>query len=239
VTAFFDLVDAAWPPRWRKTILPGTEQPAEGDAPTLTPEGFLIGLDLGQASDYTALAVVQHGMAPAREGRPAERHYGVTHLDRWRHVPYPESAERVRALCARPKLTIKGRRPALIVDGTGVGAAVVDHLRAVGPNADLTPILITAGHAITDDGAGGYHVPKKELVATVQVVLQSKRLRISKELPTAGVLTQELSTFRTRITLATNEVYGTWREGDHDDTVLAVALACWVGEHAMRTVDFF
>ena len=33
-----------------------------------------------------------------------------------------------------------------------------------------------------------------------------------------------------KITLAANETFSAWRERDHDDLVLAVALASWVGE---------
>jgi hypothetical protein len=43
------------------------------------------------------------------------------------------------------------------------------------------------------------------------------------------VLTGELETFQVKITAAANDVYGTWREGTHDDMVLATALAAWYG----------
>ena len=33
-----------------------------------------------------------------------------------------------------------------------------------------------------------------------------------------------------RIFAAANETFGVWREGQHDDLVLAVALACWWAE---------
>jgi hypothetical protein len=42
---------------------------------------------------------------------------------------------------------------------------------------------------------------------------------------------QELENFRVRITPAVNEVFGDWREGEHDDLVFALALAAWVGEN--------
>jgi hypothetical protein len=32
---------------------------------------------------------------------------------------------------------------------------------------------------------------------------------------------------RVKVTLSGREQYGVWREGQHDDLVLAVALACW------------
>ena len=34
---------------------------------------------------------------------------------------------------------------------------------------------------------------------------------------------------RVRVTAAGREEYGAWRAGEHDDLVVAVALACWGG----------
>ena len=48
----------------------------------------------------------------------------------------------------------------------------------------------------------------------------------------AGILMAELITFRSKITVAGNETFGAWRERDHDDLVLAVALALWLAENA-------
>jgi hypothetical protein len=46
------------------------------------------------------------------------------------------------------------------------------------------------------------------------------------------VLVQELLGFEVRITSAGDDTYGAWHAGANDDLVLAVALACWWGEHA-------
>jgi hypothetical protein len=42
--------------------------------------------------------------------------------------------------------------------------------------------------------------------------------------------------FQVKITAAANEVFGVWREGQHDDLVLAVAIAAWLAER-MRPPD--
>jgi hypothetical protein len=34
-----------------------------------------------------------------------------------------------------------------------------------------------------------------------------------------------------------HETHEAWREGDHDDLVLAVAMACWCGERYMKKLD--
>ncbi len=41
---------------------------------------------------------------------------------------------------------------------------------------------------------------------------------------------RELENFQVKISLDTaHDTYGVWREGSHDDLVLAVTLALWVG----------
>jgi hypothetical protein len=73
-------------------------------------------------------------------------------------------------------------------------------------------------------------VPKRDLVSVVQVALQTDKLKIAEALPEAGTLVRELQGFQVKITDAANDTYGTWREGAHDDLVLAVALALYAGK---------
>jgi hypothetical protein len=61
-------------------------------------------------------------------------------------------------------------------------------------------------------------------------LLQSRRLQIARSLPDADTLVRELENFRVKITLAANETFGAWREGQHDDLVLAASLAGWWAE---------
>ena len=99
--------------------------------------------------------------------------------------------------------------------------------------SSIRPITITAGHGVQPDGAG-WHVPKKDLVSVLQVLLQARRLQVARSLPMSSVLLKELENFRVKITPAANETFEAWRERDHDDMVLSVALAAWVGEQATQ-----
>jgi hypothetical protein len=195
---------------------------------------YLVGCDLGQAHDYTALAVLER----------AGSRYDLRHLERFRDRPYPAVVAHVGGVMA--KLAAADDRPqgelpggiryappaaALAVDATGVGRPVCDLFRDARMACRLVPVTITGGQAVTADGRGGAHVPKKDLVASAQVLLQTRRLRVARELALADVLVQELENFRVRITPAANEVFGDWREGQHDDLVFALALAAWVGEN--------
>ena len=138
---------------------------------------------------------------------------------------YPDLVRRVGALLETPQLRDRTR---LIVDYTGCGRPVVDMLR----DARLEPIAvtITGGDSVTG-GPGGLRVPKRDLVGAAQVLLQSKRLKIAEELEHTPALVRELLEFRMKIDPVTaHDSYSAWREGAHDDLVLALAIACWYGE---------
>jgi hypothetical protein len=210
--------------------------------PAVEPLGFVAGLDLGQAADYTALAVAQvTRRAPPDgpvDGRPA-LHYAMSHLERFAlGTPYPAIVERVGALCATAPLatpTPHLRRPVLAVDATGVGRPTVDLLRAARPNATLVAITITAGAAVTTAAADplAFGVPKMDLVAGLVVLLQAGRLKIARSLPEAATLVTELLSFRRKVSLAGRDTFEAWRDGEHDDLVLAAALCCWAGERQL------
>src|SRR5262249_30639470 len=125
-----------------------------------------------------------------------------------------ESADLAKFLAERSPVL-----PRVAADQTGVGRAVMEMVRDADLAAELRPVLITAGHQTTFEDDGSYHVPKKELVSVLQVLLQSRRLKISPELPLASVLEQEFIHFKVKVTAAGNETFEAWRERDHDDLV--------------------
>jgi hypothetical protein len=191
----------------------------------LSPPSYVCGLDLGCVSDYTAFSVLER----------AGRDYTVRYLCRFAlgtpYIAVPGNpagvAEQTRELLSRPPLP----GCLLAVDQTGVGRPVVDLFRALGLPAVPVPVTITAGSNVTFDKEDlAWHVPKKDLVGCLQVLLGTRRLSVAKELPLADVLERELLSFRVKITKALNEVFEAWREQDHDDLVLSVALAAWVAE---------
>ncbi len=186
---------------------------------------FLGGLDIGQMSDPTALAIMETSIAQAVSV------YQVRYLKRFPlGTSYPDIIDQVHDLWA--SLGLMNSDSLLCVDYTGVGRPVVDlFLRRA--EIPVRPITITGGFAVGDNGSGWYTVPKRDLAAVVQILLRRRRLQIAKGLPESEVLRKELQNFRVKITTAGNETYEAWRDGDHDDLVLATALPCWLGE---RTV---
>jgi len=200
---------------------------------------FILGVDLAQSQDYTALTILERTELEIGQGAELKRRtdYQAQYLERLAiGTPYPVQVAQIRALHDRLKQDT-GQTPVLVVDQTGVGRPVVDMLRA----ADLKPVAvtITGGDAVTQDGLE-YRVPKRDLVSAVEVLLQSDRLKIARGLPEAQTLTSELLAFKVSISLKGHDSYGNdvgpWRENPHDDMVLAVAMACWYGENVKPVV---
>jgi hypothetical protein len=207
----------------------------EAIPPTPPPETkieYTVGLDLGKSQDYSALCVAERTAPPTGEVT-----YAVRHLHRWPlGTSYTQVASDLAELVYRPELKL----PRIAADKTGVGTAVIEMIeqaieaRAGERRAELCPVLITGGHGHSRAPDRTWHVAKVELVSVLQAVLSGRRLKIAEELPDAEILVGELTTFSTKITLAGNETFEAWRERDHDDMVLAVAMALWLAENTSR-----
>ena len=207
---------------------------------------FFIGVELGQVSDVTAIAVVEsltlpivrseevyrdcwvdvHPVYQAPDGSETRDHPPVTftlrHLERIpAGVSYPEIVSKVEALNGQL------RTPTVILDGTGVGKAAVELFRH--SNFNLSVFTLIAGDQMVQDGSS-YRIPKRDVISTTQVLLQTGRLKIARSLTHAVLLARELVNFRFKVTSKGPEDALDWREGPDDDLVLALAIAAWQAE---------
>lgn len=176
-----------------------------------------LGLDLGQASDYTALTAVERV-------QKTEIEIHTRHAERFElGLPYPKVIdkleERINAINVTDGYMV-------IADATGVGRPVIDLMRQ--RSIKTVPVTITGGDKQTfDPEIGGWRVPKRELAMTMQVLLQNGQLKFAQGLMHAQTLIDELLNFRVKINSKANDQYEAWREGDHDDLVLSLAMAVW------------
>ena len=199
---------------------------------------YFVGLDLGQRQDFTAVAVVERREAA---GAAAEALL-VRHLERMPlGTPYTKVVGRVCEMMRHPKLAGRSR---LVVDATGVGAPVVELLRAAGLGGRLTAVTITGGeraHGRSEE----WYVPRRELLTGLEVLLESKRLKICGRLAETGRLVREFTSLR--LSGKSGQKADRRRDGDgcegpagdaagcalggksaeHDDLVMALGLACW------------
>lgn len=189
---------------------------------------YALGVDVGQAHDPTALAVVARVTTevtwPGAEHlnpHPKPR-YEVRHLERLPlGKPYPSQVDYVASLLQRDPLA--RLRPTITVDYTGVGRPVLDMFRERTALRMAQGVVITGGREVAPIDAG-WSVPKVELVSRLQALLHAGLLKVPRALPDAGVLVRELQDFRVSFTDAGNAVFNA-REGAHDDLVLALAMA--------------
>lgn len=203
----------------------------------------MLGLDLGQSNDYTALVIIE-ARGTMRTVTWEGEMFGFPKPEQLSFETLPVSGldvrhiERFRLGTTYQEIALKiGQRMrgiptprSLIVDRTGVGVGVAEmmsHLNPIGAT-------ITAGGHATITSPNLVSVPKRDLVAGLQVALQNGILRIAKKLPNASLLTNELTTFRAKVTAAGRDTYESWREADHDDLVLAAALSVWWAAECFR-----
>ena len=210
---------------------------------------YLVGLDLGQANDYTALGILHQKFVESRH----RFEYELPYLERVRGMPYPLIVDKVEALLKKPELQAS-EPPLLIIDKTGVGAPVCDMFNPkfmqmhdnfqsnmVALNKNVIEITITTGHT-PSRVIGGYHVPKRDLVFALLAIYQSQRIKVAEALPLAEPLKGELTNLKLKINASGHDSYSAWRESEHDDLVLSLALSAWYGEYRYsrrhrRTVD--
>ncbi len=188
---------------------------------------FLIGVDLGKSQDYSAVAV----MECRGTGR---RIYKLRHLERYQlFTPYQQVAKNIKELMRNEHL--RQYDATVVADATGVGKPVMEMFRDEG----LAPVEVTITHGFSVNKARRaleFNVAKSVLVSAVNLVIQDGRLKVAPSLPLAKTFVQEANKFKTKKTASGEASYEAWRERDHDDLVLAVAIALWYGESEMVTV---
>jgi hypothetical protein len=187
---------------------------------------FYIGVDLGQKHDHTAIAIVER---PERILENQRRIYNalaplpmellVRRVERVAlGTPYPRVVEKIWEMTHASPMA---GDCAVVVDGTGVGTPVVDMLRAADLGCQMTAVTITGGEKPTG-GSARVCLPKKDLIASVQLALEKGEMKIARRMSEVRTLVRELMDVR-----ISGERIGADRAGEHDDLVIALALACW------------
>jgi hypothetical protein len=225
--------------------------------PKYSPRRYSVGVDLGQANDPTAVAVLEKVMVPPRDAMfsPVGQHpgnrlvegdvvYDLVYLKRPKlGTPYDTIAKKVADLvCELEPQGAFGElgQVTLSCDGTGVGRAVVDMLdtefKRRGttsksmPRVDFRRVSVTGSQTTLKRPTrtdGYWSVPKKDLVFPAVAAFQQGKIRIGK-VKDREQLVHELKTYRRTTNIATgNMAFEPWRESEHDDLLFATCLALW------------
>lgn len=209
---------------------------------------FIAGLDVGQMNDVSALVIVEREMR-LLYGR-LEPYFFAGYLERIPlQTPYPAM---VRGVRDRVEKLPQDLGTALIVDATGVGRPVVDQFREGWTSFDRftqRPITLPGKPSIVAltltasteprkiERWDEQYVPKRDVIMTLMLTLQQDRLQAAAGLGELMMLIQEARNFQWKVSKAGDDLYGQWREGKHDDLLLAVAIAVWWGtRYAVRVI---
>lgn len=210
---------------------------------------FTAGLDLGSATDYSALVIAEHVLRATAErqmmrktpsGRYEPRHEvmsedeHVVHLvKRWPlGTPFSQVLVETAQTLDHPTLRAKVH---LRSDRTGLGAPIGEMIYRM--RVDREPDPGTSGEPFGHDSPSGIvttagrepglgTVPKRDLVTNVERLLQRGLLTLPEALPLREELEAELKAFEVRITNAGNATFEA-SSGQHDDMVLALAYALY------------
>jgi hypothetical protein len=204
--------------------------------PTYSPRRYSVGVDLGQANDPTAIAVMERTIVPpqtalfAPVGKSPENRlvegdivYDLVYLKRPKlGTPYDVIAKRVADLIC--ELEPEGSfgelgQVTLSVDGTGVGRGVVDMLdsefkrrgassKSV-PRVDFRRVSVTGSQTTLkrpDRSNGYWSVPKRDLVFAAVAAFQQGKIRIAKDIRDREALVHELKNYRRTTNIATGNM---------------------------------
>lgn len=191
----------------------------------------VIGCDIGQRADPTAVAVAEV-MPGAEPGEPPV--FVIRHLERLPlGTPYPAVATRLAQIATRVRDVSRPGDPSppdvtLMVDATGVGRPIVDLLEREtrGTGARLLAATFTHGDTLTaGSGRKEYRVGKAFLVSRLQALFQTDRIRLPADHPEARAMLEELLNYEIKVDDNARDTYGAFRVGTHDDLVTALGLA--------------
>lgn len=191
---------------------------------------YIIGVDIAKKQDRTVIVIAQKAQDFQRDGRCIS-YLNVLDLQMIEKMTYPDLARYIKRLDLNADL--HGNND-LLVDSTGVGEAVCDMMEDIG----LSPIrvMFTGGDTSRITGtrnANGFmsrmqvNVPKNELVDTLQMALQERRLRLAEGIPFEQDIRKQFSHFVGVMSKSKNIIYNNDSDDVHDDIVCAMALIVW------------
>ena len=188
----------------------------------------IIGVDLGQSQDFSALVVLRR--AWWRGAIPPEPEYmrlwhQVMSIARWPlGTSYPKIAHDIGETYAIfDNISPSGVK--VVVDKGGPGAPVLEmqDLKKLRP----TGVTITGGLHVSEREDGSLTVPKRDICSALIVAAQGGNIKVATDNELAGEFDKEIAAFGYKVNLNSGETYESQQSSVHDDMVLAAAMALW------------
>lgn len=221
---------------------------------------YTIAVDLAKKRDFYAVIVFQNVQTIIPGSKllgSADRtimEYDIVYIDKAKELRYPEMVERTVRIAGYSK--IKNNYD-LLVDGTGVGEAVVDYLREAGLYP--IPIIFTSGTQVNEiyedigkvfGDIGGdrlqsartlkeLRIPKEDLISAGRILLEQGRVHIAKGVKYRDDFEDQMMSFTGKLNEVTKHTkYEAEDEEVHDDLVVCYSMGSWWGLHS-HSIDGF
>lgn len=165
----------------------------------------------------------------------------IVQIEQFNNIPYTRVADIIENRMGHKDLR---HSCDLIVDGTGIGSAVVDLLRE--KSLKPIPIVFTSGgkvqEVVTPFGqvfknspgqlaplkvVQELRVPKNDLVAAGKLLLEQNRVRVAPGLRWGDEFKKQLAAFKGKVNEKGRTKYEAETEDDHDDMVVCYLMAAW------------
>ena len=207
---------------------------------------YAVLVDLAKKRDFTAIMVMKDspqvvlGNELLKQPNKVVHYYDIVYIAQKQGAWYHAIVQEIEELMQRATLV---ENADLIVDGTGVGEGVVEIMREQG--LQPIPIITTNGGLVREvyaDVAEVFpgaprlgmrtlqeiHVPKTDLVAAGQLLVQQERVRVAAGLKWAEEAREQFKSFRGKINERTKKkVYEAETEEEHDDIVICFLMGAW------------
>ncbi len=192
---------------------------------------WIISTDIAKNYDRTTIAVFEKCNDFQPDGRCVS-YIIARDLKQIEQMPYTELGRTMVRLDSNADL--HGNND-LLVDSTGVGEGVCDIFEEMGllPNR----IVFTSGEhsrlKTASKGFGGFaprttfNVPKAELIDTLKIGLEQRRVRIASGIPFEEDIKKQFSHFVGELTRTKKITYNNDDPNVHDDIVSSFAMAAW------------
>ena len=210
---------------------------------------FIYAYDSGKKRDYASEMIfqvkleIQNGDENVKRPDRILFYLNLIHIDKHQGINYVTQADRIANRLRTIQLVNNND---FLIDGNGVGDAVVDIFRS----KNITPIPINThgGKNVqavyeefgklfpgSDDGQlkalkviKEYRVPKLDLVDAGRIILEQNRLRVAKDIPFAKDFKEQLSDFKPQEGKRKGYLkFKAEHEEVHDDLVLCFLMAAW------------
>lgn len=208
---------------------------------------FTISIDIAKKSDYTGIQIYKKIPTIIKGSQLLDQKdmqvssFGIIYMDMFQGLKYEDICDRILKIATLDQFL---GRTDIILDGTGVGEAVVDGLRE--RKLKPYPIVFTNGNKVNEvydknslvfgSGKGGFgsmnvlkqlNVPKKDMVDAAVLLLQQNRVKMGKFLKFKEEFLKQLSGFKGKINDKNNKRFEAETENLHDDLVSCFLMFAW------------